>query len=164
MCCSCNEELLNSQSEGLRHEDATLALLVVQAPHIHMHMHIRAVIYTVFQSISYINTPFILKSATVASMVFKAASKVIAVLPKFCYHLCNRDTSSGRYIGFPVFPSRHEFVMEVQTASAPFPDVCSLYTPTGQAEMRPASVLICIYPADDPLLSLLCWRHKLHPS
>lgn len=49
-------------------------------------------------------------------------------------------------------------------ASASFRAVCSLQTQTAQAEMRPASILICIYPADDLLLSLCCWRHKLHPS
>lgn len=51
-----------------------------------------------------------------------------------------------------------------QMASASFLALCSLPTQTGQAEMRPASILICIYPADDPLLSLHRWRHKLHPS
>lgn len=34
--------------------------------------------------------------------------------------------------------------------SAPLLAHCSLPTQTGQAEMRPASILICIYPADDP--------------
>ncbi len=51
-----------------------------------------------------------------------------------------------------------------QMASAQFLALRSLPTQTGQAEMRPASILICIYPADDPLLSLCRLSHKLHPS
>lgn len=52
-----------------------------------------------------------------------------------------------------------------QMASAPSLSLSAASpTQTGQAEMRPASILICIYPADDPLLSLRRRRHKLHPS
>lgn len=54
--------------------------------------------------------------------------------------------------------------MEEQMASEPFLSLRSLPTQTGQAETRPASILICIYPADDPLLSLRRPSHKLHPS
>lgn len=88
-------------------------------------------------------------------IVFEAALEVVAVSESY-YHLCDRAAGTGRNIRFLAFASRPEIVMEVQTASAPLPTVCSLQTQTSQAEMRPASVLICIYPTDDLLLSLLC--------
>lgn len=89
-------------------------------------------------------------------IVFEAALEVVAVVSESHYHVCDRAAGTGRSLGFLPFASGPEIVMEVQTASAPLAAVCSLQTLSGQAEMRPASVLICIYPADDLLLSLLC--------
>lgn len=57
MCWGCNEELLNSQSEELWQEDATLALLDVQeAPrHTHARTHSLSLMQSFTVSISYIN-------------------------------------------------------------------------------------------------------------
>jgi len=77
------------------------------------------------------------------------------------------STSFGWYILFEVFAFRPWIEMEdpmALMASAPLLALRSFPTKTGQAEMTPASILICIYPADDPLLSVCHWRHKLHPS
>lgn len=94
-----------------------------------------------------------------------------AVFPAFrafFYQAC--DTAAHLWKGtfyWEFLPSGPELKWKTKwhkMASAPFPALCSLPTQTGQAEMRPASILICIYPADDPLLSLCRWRRKLHPS
>lgn len=85
---------------------------------------------------------------------------------EFYYRVCDAAAHlSGRYILFFAFRPWIEMEDQMaQMASAPFLALCSLPTQTGQAEMRPASILICIYPADDPLLSVCRQRHKLHPS
>lgn len=99
-------------------------------------------------------------------IIFEEASKVVAMIPEFHYRVCGRakHVSSAGTVGFPVLAPGPETVMEAQRQVWRSQASAAGTREPGRAEMRPASVLICIYPADDPLLSLLRWRHKLHPS